>query len=129
MFVVLANATFASYFQGGGHWTWLLQYPLGLKQLGHRVFWLEVMRSTDNAEADSQAVRNFFQRMAKFDLEPDAAVLVTPNTPMRNVDQAKFHGRSAIELARIARDADLLWNFWYALEDPFLQQFSAPRFY
>jgi hypothetical protein len=74
MFVVLANATFASYFQGGGHWTWLLQYPLGLKQLGHRVFWLEVMRSTDNAEADSQAVRNFFQRMAEFDLEPDAAV-------------------------------------------------------
>ena len=85
------------------------------------------MRSTDNAKADSQGMRNFFRRVGEFDL--DAAVVVTPNTPMRNLDQAKFHGRSAIELARIARDADLLWNFWYALEDPFLQQFSAPRFY
>ena len=47
---------------------------------------------------------------------------------MRNLDQAKFHGRSAIELARIARDADLLWNFWYALEDPFLQQFRRRAF-
>jgi hypothetical protein len=128
MFVVLANATLANYFQGGGHWTWLLQYPLGLKQLGHRVFWLEVMRSSNNAEADSQAVRNFFQRMAEFDLERDAAVVVTPNTPMRDIDQAKVHGRSAIELVGISRDADLLWNFWYALEEPFLHRFRRRAF-
>src|SRR5215469_13328874 len=128
MFVVLANATLANYFQGGGHWTWLLQYPLGLKQLGHRVFWLEVMPSTDNAEADSQAVRNFFRRMAEFDLERDAAVAVTRIPPMRHMDQAKFYGRSAIELARITRDADLLWNFWYALEEPFLHRFRRRAF-
>jgi hypothetical protein len=128
MFVVIANATLANYFQGGGHWTWLLQYPLGLKQLGHRVFWLEVMRSTDNAKADSQAVGNFFRRMAEFGLERDAAVVVTPNTPMRHTDQATFHGLSAVELAQIARDADLLWNFWYALEEPFLHRFRRSAF-
>ena len=128
MFVVLANATLANYFQGGGLWTWFLQYPLGLKQLGHRVFWLEVMPSTQNAEADGQAVRKFFGRLAEFGLERDAAVAVTPNPPMRHMDEANFHGRSATELAAIARDADLLWNFWYALEEPFLHRFRRRAF-
>ena len=128
MFVVLANATLANYFQGGGHWTWFLQYPLGLKQLGHRVFWLEVMPSTQDAETDNQAVRKFFGRLAEFGLERDAAVVVTPNRPMRDIEQAKIHGRSAIELAGISRDADLLWNFWYALGEPFLYRFRRRAF-
>jgi glycosyltransferase involved in cell wall biosynthesis len=128
MFIVLANATLANYFQGGGHWAWFLQYPLGLKQLGHRVFWLEVMPSTHNAKADSQAVRNFFGRLAEFGLERDAAVVVTPNPPIRELAQAKVYGRTANELDGIARDADLLWNFWYALDEPFLHRFRRRAF-
>src|SRR5215472_8472892 len=119
MFIVLANATLANYFQGGGHWAWFLQYPLGLKQLGHRVFWLEVMRSAGNATADSLAVRDFFGRLAEFGLERDAAVVVTPHPPMCELARTQVYGRSAIELAGVARDADLLWNFWSALEEPF----------
>jgi hypothetical protein len=72
MFVVLANATLANYFQGGGHWAWFLQFPLGLRQLGHRIFWLEIMPSTGNDESDQLAVRNFFGRLAEFGLERDA---------------------------------------------------------
>lgn len=128
MFVVLANATLANYFQGGGHWTWFLQYPLGLKQLGHRVFWLEIMPSTGNAEADRIAVRNFFTRLAEFGLERDAAVAVTRNPPMQDPNQAQLFGRSAAELDGIARDADLLWNFWYALQEPFLLRFRRRAF-
>ena len=128
MFVVLANATLAQYFQGGGHWTWFLQYVLGLQQLGHRVFWLEVMRSTQKADADRQAVRKFFGRLTEFGLERDAAVVVTPNSPVGDIDQVEVHGRSPIELVGIARDADLLWNFWYALEDPFLHRFRRRAF-
>jgi hypothetical protein len=128
MFVVLANATLANYFQGGGLWAWLLQYPLGLKQLGHRVFWLEVMPSTGNAESDELAVRNFFGRFAEFGLERDTAVAVMRNPPMEYTGQAQLFGRSAAELDAVARDADLLWNFWYALQEPFLLRFRRRAF-
>jgi hypothetical protein len=128
MFVVLANATLANYFPGGGHWAWFLQYPLGLKQLGHRVFWLEIMPSTKDTAADGVAVRKFFGRLAEFGLGRDAAVAVTPNPPMQHVNQVQLHGRTTAELAAIARDADLLWNFWYALQEPFLLQFRRRAF-
>ena len=128
MYVVLANATLANYFQGGGHWAWFLQYPLGLKELGHRVFWLEIMPSTQNPLADDRAVRKFFGRLAEFGLERDAAVAVTPNPPMQHPAQAQLHGRNAAELAAISREADLLWNFWYALQEPFLLRFRRRAF-
>ena len=44
------------------------------------------------------------------------------------MDEANFHGRSATEVAAIARDADLLWNFWYALQEPFLHRFRRRAF-
>ena len=128
MFVVLANATLATYFQGGGLWAWLLQYPLGLRQLGHRVFWLEIMPSTGNAESDQLAVRNFFGRFAEYGFERDAAVAVMRNPPMQDTDQAQLFGRSTAELEAVARDADLLWNFWYALQEPFLLRFRRRAF-
>ena len=46
MLIVLGNRSLGGCPQGGGRWSWFLQYPLGLKGLGHRVFWLEVLRSS-----------------------------------------------------------------------------------
>ena len=128
MFIVLANATLANYFHGGGHWAWFLQYSLGLKQLGHRVFWLEVMPASENAEADVRAAQQFFGRLAEFGLERDAAVLVTPNPPLQHLEQAQIYGREPAEVAAVGRDADLLWNFWYALGEPLLRQFRRSAF-
>jgi hypothetical protein len=128
MFVVLANATLANYFQGGGHWAWFLQFPLGLRQLGHRIFWLEIMPSTGNAGSDQLAVRNFFGRLAEFGLERDAAVAVMRNPPMQDTCQAQLFGRGAAELDAVAHDADLLWNFWFALQEPFLLRFRRRAF-
>ncbi|HKV55765.1 MAG TPA: hypothetical protein VJN94_14115 [Candidatus Binataceae bacterium] len=128
MLIVLANATLAHYFQGGGHWAWFLQYPLGLKALGHRVFWFEVMPSAGDREADRIKVRNFFGRLAEYGLERDAALAITPNPPLKDLAQGEFYGKSADEVGEIARDADLLWNFWYALEEPWLREFRRRAF-
>jgi hypothetical protein len=92
--LVIANATMANYYEGGGHWASFLQYPLGIKQLGHRVFWLEVMRSSGDREADTQAGHRFFERLAQYGLQDDPAVVVAPNTPMPSLDEAKVFGRS-----------------------------------
>ncbi len=32
--IVLGTGFLSEYTEGGGHWTWFLQYPLGLRALG-----------------------------------------------------------------------------------------------
>jgi hypothetical protein len=86
------------------------------------------MRSAGNADADLRAVRCFFERLSEFGLESDAAVAVTPITPLADPAQAQLHGCTIAELIAVSRDADLLWNFWYALEEPFIGQFRRRAF-
>ena len=47
------GGSMASYPQGGGHWMVRLQHLLGLRNLGHDVFLLELLRSTGDASAAS----------------------------------------------------------------------------
>jgi hypothetical protein len=128
MLITIATATIAVYPEGGGLWTWLLQYPLGLKELGHRVFWLEILPSTGDREKDRYLVANFFERLAAYGLEDDAAVAVTKDPPLRTFEQAEFHGTSPNKILQLARDGDLLWNFWYSLGDPLLSYFRRRAF-
>ena len=76
MQIVLGNSTLATYQQGGGHWTRFLQYPLGLKALGHEVFWLELLRSSGRREHDLRLIHGFFDRLAFHNLDRDCAVLL-----------------------------------------------------
>ena len=128
MFIVLANATIALYPEGGGHWMWFLQYPLGLNALGHRVFWLEILPSTGNPEKDRYFVANFFERLATYGLDGDAAVAVTNDPPLRTFEQAEFHGTSPAKILELARDADLLWSLWYSFGGPLLSRFRRRAF-
>jgi hypothetical protein len=54
------SGSMASYPQGGGHWMVRLQHLLGLKDLGHDVFLLELLRSTGVAYRDRQRIKSFF---------------------------------------------------------------------
>jgi hypothetical protein len=67
--IVLGNASLATYLQGGGHWSWFLQYPLGLRALRHDVFWLELLVSSGEREHDVRLIRDFFQRLASYGLD------------------------------------------------------------
>jgi hypothetical protein len=128
LFIALANAKLANYLQGGGHWMWFLQYPLGLRAMGHRVLWLEVLPSSGDGDRDRSLVKGFFERLAAYGLERDAAVMVVERAPMRSLQEAEVYGKSREEIAALARDADLLWNYWYALQEPFLAAFKRRAF-
>lgn len=39
--VVIAGDACAMYPQAGGVWSWMLQYVMGLRALGHDVLWIE----------------------------------------------------------------------------------------
>src|SRR5215469_12802151 len=74
--IVLGTEFLSSDLQAGGHWTWFLQYPLGLRALGHDVFVLEVLRSTGERSTDEGLVGRFFRRLGQYGLREHAAVLV-----------------------------------------------------
>src|SRR5690348_10936002 len=112
MQIVLGNSSLVNNQQAGGHWSWFLQYPLGLKALGHRVFWLELMQSSGRRESDLRLIREFFDRLALYDLDGSCAVLLfKANLDFQAIEESESFGRSREDIQRIIRSADLLLNF------------------
>jgi hypothetical protein len=128
--VVLGNSSVAGYPQAGGHSWVFLQYLLGLKGLGHDPFWLELLTSTGEHERDVALVSKFFERLRRYDAERDAAVVVLPGDRLRDpaLETASCYGRTAGEITRIIRDADLLWNFAGAVQGSLLGLFRRRVF-
>ncbi len=123
MLIILGNRSLAGYPQGGGHWSWFLQYPLGLKDLGHRIFWLEMLRSSGDRARDASVVREFFSRIARYGLERDCAVAVIGDMDVPDLGAAEIHGRSRAEVEAIASSADVFWNLACAIRRPMLSMF------
>src|SRR5262245_47352815 len=114
---VLVAGMIASDMQYGGA-TWaVLQYVLGLRQLGHRVYFVEPLpgkklRPHGTTLAASRTARGFERVTAAFGLSDDAALLVegTEDTI----------GLSYGALRDVAAHADVLLNISGMLTDPVL---------
>jgi hypothetical protein len=126
MLIVLGNGSLAAYPQGGGHWSWFLQFAFGLRALGHRVFWLEILKSSGNRDADVRRVRSFFDRIGRLELDRDCAVLVFDNPDVQDANRADVFGASPEQLRGVIRDADLMWNLACGIRDPLLSEFRRP---
>ncbi len=124
--IVLGNSSLTAYPEAGGHWTCFLQHLLGLHDLGHDVFWLEVFYSTGDVDRDHRLIQTFFDRMAAFGLQ-DRCILLwhdpVVGTDVADLDRARAVGRSMAEVREIAATAHLLWNFANALKFPLLALF------
>lgn len=123
MLIVLANRSVASYPQGGGVWSWIMQYPLGLRALGHNIFWLELMKSSGDRARDGEFANNFLSRISRYGLAQHAVVLVFDDIEVQDLNQAEVYGRPALTVFDLVRSADLLWNFASAIHPPFLSRF------
>jgi hypothetical protein len=122
--IVLGNSSLIKYLPGGGLWSWFLQYPLGLKALGHDVLWLELLQSSGHRETDLQIIRDFFERLALYDLDRNCAVLLSRDLDRQLFDEAEIFGAERQDLLRSIRTADLLLNFACALRKPLLSLFK-----
>jgi len=123
--IVLGDSSLVKYQQGGGHWSWFLQYPLGLKALGHEMFWLELLQSSGRRENDLRLVRDFFDRLALYDLDRNCAVLLfNADLDFQPIEKSEAFGRSGEEVRRIIQSADLLLNFSCAFRQPLLSLFK-----
>jgi hypothetical protein len=123
MRIVLGNASIASYPEGGGHWSWFLQHPLGLRSLGHDVFWLELLRSTGDRDRDLALVHNFFERIGRYGLADDCALMLAGDLEVQDIARAELFGRNLVQVRDLIASADLLWNLSCAIREPLLSRF------
>jgi hypothetical protein len=123
--IVLGNASLASYPHGGGHWAALLQYLFGLAELGHDVFWLEVMLSDGNRVRDQRWMNIFFRRFERYGFGDRCAVLLFDKKVAHlDLELAQAYGRDKTEIKELAGAADCLWNFCSAFRQPLLSLFK-----
>lgn len=122
--IVLANGSLASYPQGGGLWSCFLQYMLGIAALGHEVFWLELLRSTGDETRDRLQIGTFFRRFHHHGFKDRCALLVyDKDLTEPTLSSVTPFGMSKHKIEKIAKNADLLWNFACALRQPLLSLF------
>lgn len=123
--VVLANASLAQYPQGGGHWSALLQYLLGLDALGHDVFWLELLITTGSAARDRKLIGTFLNRFRRYGFSGRCALLLVDcDLPEAELESAEVHGMSKHQLQKTIKNTDLVWNICCSLRQPLLSLFK-----
>lgn len=117
----------AKYPMGGGNFSVPLQYLLGLKRLGRRAIWLEVMPATNDPLLDASRVRTFTRRMKQYDLE--YCLLIHPLAQQKKGDeeydlsQMKAFGMNVATLREEAKHGILL-NLSYSIKAPLLTLFE-----
>ncbi len=114
MTVIVSGMIAADPYQGGATWA-VLQYVLGLLQLGHDVYFIEpikeaAVRPSAATLAESVNARYFTEVATQFGLLGRSALL------QQGTQQT--HGLSYPQLQQIARKADVLLNISGMLEDP-----------
>src|SRR5665811_148656 len=123
MNIVLGSGALAAYPQGGGHWSWYLQYPIGLRALGHDVFWLELLPKSRRSNIDDRRIGVFFARMRRLGFGERCAVLLHDRGRPPLVSDECIYGIGAVSLKEIIRNADMLWNFHCSIRAPLLHEF------
>src|SRR5579883_2357583 len=123
--IVLANGSLAAYLDGGGHWMCFLQHLLGLQDLGLNFSYLELLRSTGDSGLDQCWRDGFFKRMEQYGLLRNCILIQFPQgSSSHDLQNAQIFGRTRKETNRIVSDADILWNYAYALRPPLLLAFK-----
>jgi len=116
----------AKYPEGGGNFSVPLQYLTGLKRMGRRGVWLEVLQSSGDPEKDACCVRVFRRRMALYGLE--YCLLLCPSRTSEgpeeyHAEEMKAYGMSVAELKELAPHAHLL-NLSYSIKPPLANLFG-----
>lgn len=116
----------AKYPEGGGNFSVPLQYLTGLKRMGRRGVWLEVLQSSGDPKKDTHCIRTFRRRMALYEIEY-CLLLRSPQESKgheeHHAEEMKAFGMSVSELKELAPHACLL-NLSYSIKPPLTNLFG-----
>jgi len=122
--VVISPYDVANYPQGGGHFWVYLQYVLGLRLLGHDVYWLEAFRSKGREELEAAALATFQARMEQYGLRGKCVLYRTQSKEPSPEPPEEYLNMTRGEAEAIFERADLLLNFHYAISPALLPYFQ-----
>src|SRR5881296_2502861 len=122
--VVISAYDVVNYPQGGGHFWVYLQYVLGLRLLGHDVYWLEAFRSKGSEEQEAAALTTFQARMQQYGLGGKCILYRTRSKEPSSEAPAEYLNMTRGEAEAIFGRADLLLNFHYAISSALLSRFQ-----
>jgi hypothetical protein len=121
--IVLAHGSPVRYPEGGGMLMCFLQHFLGLRDLGHDVYWLAVLKPSSQ-ETTRRQVDTFFQRMRNYGLADRCVVLIVESQANPSFDLADCYGMSKDAVKELIVTSDLLWNYVYSIQPPLLNLFK-----
>jgi len=121
--IVISAYDVVNYPEGGGHFWVYLQYVLGLRLLGHDVYWLEASRTKGRAEREAAALSIFRARMQQYGLEGKCILYLTRDKEPSPEAPTEYLNISRANAEAIFAKADLLLNFHYAISPGLLAQF------
>ena len=94
MLIALGSKTIASYPEGGPLALGFIQYALGLRALGHRVVWVEVIKA-ELVRSKPELAAGFFALMGKYGLADDCALIAVEDLDNQVLEGAEVYGMSA----------------------------------
>lgn len=122
--IVLADGALAEYPEGGGVWSWFLQYLHSLRALGHDFLWLELYIRSENPDEDERKLSLFFDRAKKYGFADSCAVLVADREGPLTLDTVEIRGKSTSAVRDYISTADVLWNVACCFRQPLLSLFK-----
>ena len=127
--IVLGSEMLASYPQGGGTGMGFLQYLFGLADMGHDVFWLELLHSSGDASKDRRLIATYFRRLRHYGFGARCALLLFDvDDESGSLESAQPYGMSTLRVRELLTSADLLWSFAGAVPLPLLSLCKRPVF-
>ncbi len=105
----------------GGHFWVYMQYAQGLLRSGCDVYWLERFQNTRDRTHDAAMVRDFMNRMELFGLAQK--VILYTQHQRAGGSHYEVIGMLQSKAEEVWRNADLLLNFYYAIDPELLSRF------
>jgi hypothetical protein len=127
--IFLGSGFAAKYRLGGGNFSVPLQWALGLKRLGRRFIWLEILPASDDPAEDRACIRAFRERLLQHGLGDHYCLLhQQPAADAQELSQMQAYGLSLAELENRLGGPNVLLNLSYSIHPPFLLRFERRLF-
>lgn len=119
--VFVGSGFVAKYPEGGGNFSVVLQFMLGIRRLGRRGIWLETLPTGKTLEQNRQRASVFRRRLESFGLEKDFHLVVcdAEGRPL-----GPTFGISPRELDQMLSGPNILLNLSYSIRPPLLERFE-----
>ncbi len=122
--VCIGSAFVAQYPRGGGVFWIPVQYLLGLRELGHEPWWLEVLWTRGDAAFDRHCIERWWEQVREFGVAEDVALMYFPDNGREDPPgRVEYLGMSQARLVARRRES-LLLNLANSLTAPLRDGFA-----